>query len=205
MDSFLFFSSLLFFLWRWSGPPWTPQTWLHALPYLWLFKNTHTHTENNNNNGKKREKQQQDVIDLRAKTTLFINRFFFSAYFFKKWPIIKKEFFFFFLTLDIATWWIAERYSVYVKERKNFYPSLIDFLFISLFVQLYRCRGPWREIYPFSVTQVREPRQFPTTRDNKVRKKRSIEKYLPHRNSHYNRSNRPKKKKTFHIGLNECV
>lgn len=138
MDSFLFFSSLLFFLWRWSGPPWTPQTWLHALPYLWLFKNTHTHRKQQQQREKELEKQQQDVIDLRAKTTLFINRFFFSAYFFKKWPIIKKEFCFVFLTLDNATWWIAERYSVYVKERKNFYPSLIDFLFISL---LYNCIG----------------------------------------------------------------
>ena len=150
------FSHLCFFFFMTvKRPPWTPQTWLHALPYLWLFKNTHTQKTTTTTTTGKREKQQQDVIDLRVKTTLFINRFFFR-YIFKmtnnKKGILFFCFFvlFFFFTLDNATWWIAERYSVYVKERK-IYPSLIDFLYFP-FVQLYRCRGPWREIYPFSYT-----------------------------------------------------
>ena len=91
----LFLISASFFFMTVKRPPWTPQTWLHALPYLWLFKNTHTQKTTTTTTTGKREKQQQDVIDLRVKTTLFINRFFFR-YIFKMTNNKKGILFYFF-------------------------------------------------------------------------------------------------------------
>ena len=122
------FSHLCFFFFMTvKRPPWTPQTWLHALPYLWLFKNTHTQkTTTTTTTTGKREKQQQDVIDLRVKTTLFINRFFFRYIF--KMTNNKKGILFYFFFVFLFFFYFGQRHLVdsgkifCVRQRKKNLP-----------------------------------------------------------------------------------
>lgn len=171
------------------------ETWLHALPYLWLFKKRNTKTTTTT------KKRNNKTLDLRAKTTLFINRFFFGILNDEKLcttPERKKK--------RILGWWngqtppgakgkAVECYFLFLSKRGRKIPTYWFLLGSEL---LYRSRGPWRD----ASYRWESPGNFRPLVT--IRLEGSIEKYLLKSAGIHIitivRKKKRKKKKTFHIG-----